>query len=37
MNSKLNFFEPVAYFTARLMFSLNKYGSGETQKKKKKR
>ena len=25
MNSKLNFFEPVAYFTARLMFSLNKF------------
>ena len=37
MNSKLNFFEPVAYFTARLMFSLNKYGSGETQKKNKKK
>ena len=34
---QLNSFEPVAYFTARLMFSLNKYGSGETQKKNKKK
>ena len=25
MNSKMNFYEPVAYFTTRLMFSLNKY------------
>jgi len=25
MNSKMNFYEPVAYFTARLMFSLNKF------------
>ena len=25
MNSKMNFFEPIAYFTARLMYSLNKY------------
>ena len=25
MNSKFNFYEPVAYFTARLMFSLNSY------------
>ena len=27
MNSKMNFYEPIAYFTARLMFSLNKYAS----------
>ena len=25
MNSKMNFYEPVAYFTARLMYSLNSY------------
>ena len=25
MNSKFNFYEPVAYFTARLMYSLNTY------------
>ena len=27
MNSKFNFYEPVAYFTARLMFSLNSYAN----------
>ena len=25
MNSKMNYYEPVAYFTSRLMYSLNKY------------
>ena len=25
MNSKMNFYEPIAYFTARLMYSLNSY------------
>ena len=25
MNSKMNFYEPIAYFTSRLMYSLNKY------------
>jgi len=25
MNSKMNYYEPIAYFTARLMYSLNKY------------
>ena len=27
MNSKMNLYEPVAYFTARLMYSLNKYAN----------
>ena len=27
MNCKFNFYEPVAYFTARLMFSLNSYAN----------
>ena len=27
MNTKMNFYEPIAYFTARLMFSLNNYAS----------
>ena len=27
MNSKMNFYEPIAYFTSRLMFSLNKYAT----------
>jgi hypothetical protein len=28
MNSKLNFYAPVAYFTSRLMYSLNSYAKG---------
>ena len=27
MNSKMNFYEPIAYFTSRLMYSLNKYAT----------
>ena len=27
MNTKMNFYEPIAYFTARLMYSLNNYAS----------
>ena len=27
MNSKMNYYEPIAYFTARLMYSLNKYAN----------
>ena len=30
MNSKLNFYEPVAYFTARLMYHLNSFAEKKT-------